>query len=221
MNTSLPILEPRTSALLQQAAEWRLLGLLFERPTGEWAKQVGRLATEVADEELRAAARLAVEQASPGLYDSTFGPGGPAPPREVSYRAMVDTGQFLAGLLAFYRAFAYQGPAGEPPDHVAALAGFVGYLFLKEAFAVQAGLIEQAAVTAEAKNHFIDEHLAALAEPLSRILASSGIDYLERAAATLLQRVGPPKAPAIPSPDGIHLPQIPPELAPCEESPCG
>ena len=72
-------------------------------------------------------------------------------------------------------------------------ADFVGYLRLKEAFARSHGAEEHAAVTAEAAQRVLDEHLSAIAEPLARSLAASNISYLAGTAAALLQRVGPPR----------------------------
>jgi nitrate reductase assembly molybdenum cofactor insertion protein NarJ len=154
---------------------------------------VAALASEVADEQLQAAAEAALAEASEGLYHTTFGPGGPAAVRQVSYLHSTLSGQFLADLRGMYEAFAYQATSEEPPDHVAVQADFVGYLRLKEAFAQTRGEEEHAAVTADAVQRILDEHLSIIAEPLSRSLAASGISYLAGAAAALLQRVGPPR----------------------------
>jgi hypothetical protein len=165
--------------------------LLFERPVDAWASQVASLANEVQDDQLRAAASAAKDEASRGLYDSTFGPGGPAAPREISYRQGLDAGAFLAELTAFYTAFAYQRDESEPPDHVAAEAGFIGYLKLKELYARARGNEEEASVVAEAAERFVKDHLSMLAEPLATSLERSGIGYLALAAGSLLRRVGP------------------------------
>ena len=37
------MMDPRTHALLKQAAEWRLIGLLFECPVGVWRDDIGAL----------------------------------------------------------------------------------------------------------------------------------------------------------------------------------
>ena len=71
-------MDARVHALLRQAAEWRLIGLLFECPAGTWRDDIGDLL-------LGSAVTHALEEASEGLCHSTFGPGGPAPPREVTY----------------------------------------------------------------------------------------------------------------------------------------
>ena len=75
-------------------------------------------------------------------------------------------------------------------------AGFVGYLRLKEAYAVTRGDEDQASVTAEAAATFVREHLSALAEPLAATLEVSGVAYLAEAARALATRVGPPPAAA-------------------------
>ena len=78
-------MDPRTHALLRQAAEWRLIGLLFECPADAWRDDIVALARDIDDPLLGSAAAYALEEADEGLYHSTFGPGGPAPPREVTY----------------------------------------------------------------------------------------------------------------------------------------
>ncbi|MBK9162872.1 MAG: hypothetical protein IPM21_03010 [Acidobacteria bacterium] len=60
------------------------------------------------DKQLRRAARSAQKEASEGLFHSIFGPGGPAPGREVSYRGWVQPGYLLSELSTFYNAFSYQ-----------------------------------------------------------------------------------------------------------------
>lgn len=185
--------DPQVAELLHEATQWRLIGLLFSCPAGDWYAEVAALASEVNDEQLKAVAEAARTEASEGLYHTTFGPGGPAAAREVSYLRSTLSGQFLAELRGMYEAFAYQPASEEPPDHVAVEADFVGYLRLKEAFARSHGTEEHAAVTADVAQRILDEHLSAIAEPLARSLAASDISYLAGAAAALLQRVGPPR----------------------------
>lgn len=176
--------------LLRESAEWRLLGLLFECPTGGWKDDVTFIAREIGDPELKRAAGFAEKQAGEGLYHSIFGPGGPAPAREVSYRSWVEPGYLLAELSAYYAAFAYAPRIGETPDHIAVESGFISFLKLKEAFARVRGDDESAELTAQAARTFTREHLAKMTEQLARALAGSGIDYLEIASRELLRRVG-------------------------------
>ena len=184
------------SPLLQEAAAWRLVSLLFECPGAGWLDQVLMLAGEVQDPCLTAAAEAARQEASPGLYHSTFGPGGPAAPREVSYRRGVLPGASLAELRGLYEAFAYQTSVDEPPDHVAVEAGFVAYLRLKQAYAVARGNEEQMRICADAGQRFLQEHLSRMAGPIASSLASSGVTYLAHAAEALRSRVGPVPADA-------------------------
>jgi nitrate reductase assembly molybdenum cofactor insertion protein NarJ len=177
--------------LLREAAEWRLISLLFDCPTDGWREQVAALAAVVEDTNLKAAAEMAQTEASEGLYHSVFGPGGPAPPREVSYRDWSQPGYLLSELAAYYDAFSYHTGTSEPADHVAVETGFVGYLLMKQLYALASSDAEHAGVAAEAVKNFIDEHLASIAEPLAAALETSGISYLALAGAALLGRVGP------------------------------
>jgi nitrate reductase assembly molybdenum cofactor insertion protein NarJ len=182
------------SELLAEAAEWRLLGLLFSCPQHDWRKHVAALAAEVHDERLQQAARAAVEDGRESVYHTAFGPGGPAAPREISHRQSALTGQYLAELLACYDAFAYSPPRDEPPDHIATEMDFVAYLRLKQAFAMARNNDEKAAITADAAHSFIEDHLVTTAMPLIRALASSGVRYLSLSAAALSEHIGAPRA---------------------------
>lgn len=179
--------------LLTEAAEWRLISLLFDCPTGEWHKQVSDLAAPLSDKKLKRAARAAQKQASEGLFHSIFGPGGPAPGREVSYRGWVQPGYMLSELSSFYDAFSYKPATHEVPDHIAVETGFIAYLRMKEAFALECSDTENAEITAEASSTFIDNHLSKFAEQMSTILAASGVEYLSLAGEALFKRVGKDK----------------------------
>jgi nitrate reductase assembly molybdenum cofactor insertion protein NarJ len=191
MNTPEMESDVRQRGLLREAAQWHLTGLLFECPTGGWHEHVAALEAEVADADLKAAAEAAQEEATEGLYHSTFGPGGPASPREVSYRDLVQPGYLMAELSSYYEAFSYRAATQEAPDHVSVEAGFVGYLRLKQAYALACSDTEHAAITAESAERFLAEHLSHLAEPLAQALADSGVRYLALAGAALRRRVGP------------------------------
>lgn len=183
---------PDQLALLREAAEWSLIGLLFECPSGDWRQRVASLAADVADEELREAARWAGQEADEGLYHTTFGPGGPAAIREVSHRNTVHPGPVIAELRVFYEAFAYRPVIAEAPDHVAVQAGFIGYVRLKEAYASLCGSTRDAAICRDAADRIMADHLAVMAQPLAKSLEMSGIRYAAAAAASLSRRVGPP-----------------------------
>ncbi len=176
--------------LLRQAAEWRLISLFFECPMGDWKNQIKNLGDEVTDTELKTAAKFAQVEASEGLYHSIFGPGGPAPAREVTYRSWVQPGYLLSELSAFYQAFSYQPVTQETPDHISVEVGFIAYLKLKEAFAEECGDRENAKITAAAIKTFIADHLAKITLQITKSLAASGIEYLALASGALLKRVG-------------------------------
>lgn len=184
----------RQRELLIEAAEWRLLGLLFECPSEDWRRQVRMLAAETPPGLLRDAAEAALEEATEGRFHSTFGPGGPAPAREVACTRSVELGGLMAELAAYYEAFGYQPATTEPPDHVSVEAGFMGYLRLKEAYALACEDAERAAVAAEAAERFLSEHIRLWAALLAAALRSSGVRYLELAAKELVRRAGSAEA---------------------------
>lgn len=179
--------------LLNEAAEWRLISLLFDCPKRDWFRQVALLGEQVSDKRLAKAARSAQDEATEGLFHSVFGPGGPAPGREVSYRSWVEPGQLLSEISSYYAAFGYKTSTDEVPDHVAVESGFMGYLCLKELYARECGDTVNAEITADAARSFADDHLSKYAEKLSSLLSGSGIEYLECAGESLFARVGPDK----------------------------
>lgn len=178
--------------LLRDAAWWRLLGRLFECPDDEWRRDIAMLAAEVDDAALRAAAEAALVTATEGQYHSVFGPGGPAPPREVSYHDTLELGSLMSELAGYYDGFGYHPTTREAPDHVAVEAGFLAYLRFKEAYAVASGDAEHTATTAHAAERFRVDHLAMYAVPLAAVLADSEIDYLVQAGGLLASRAGDP-----------------------------
>ncbi|MFN0104716.1 MAG: hypothetical protein ACKV2U_21840 [Bryobacteraceae bacterium] len=186
-------LDERTALPLREAAEWRMLGLLFECPGPHWRDQIQALAQEVTDPLLRSAAEGTLEEASEGDYHYIFGPGGPAPAREVSYHETIQLGYLISELTSYYEAFSYHPATVEALDHVSVEAGFVGYLRLKEAFGLANGQFELAAVAGDAAKDFVRDHLSCVAQPLAKSLAASGVAYLAAAGEALLARVGPPR----------------------------
>jgi hypothetical protein len=181
--------------LLQHAAEWRLLGLLFERPRPAWRLEIDALAAEVTDPALRAAA-AAVRNTTEGEYLSVLGPGGAVSPREVAYRPFQDPGWILAGLNYYYEAFAFHPRAEDPLDHLAVEIGFVAYLYLKGAYARAGGVREAAHAAAAAREWFLTEHLATPARSIAARLEAAGVGALSLAARCLAGRV-----PAVPASD--------------------
>ena len=187
----MPQTQPLATRLFNEAAEWRLLSLLFSRPGEDWRDEITAAASELADPQLKDACAAALGEASEGLYHSLFGPGGPAPPREASYRTTLQLGYLLSELQTYYSSFGYAPASQETPDHVAVETDFEAYLHLKRALAIAAGHSDQAEVAAEASKGFIKGHLSFIAEPLHQSLAHSGVRYLEIASLVLRERVGP------------------------------
>lgn len=199
--------------LFGTATDWRLLGLLFECPSAAALAELKSLGSETTNKKLRQAAVYAQTEADEGLYHLVFGPGGPAPPREVSYRSWVQPGYLLSELSSYYRAFEYRPRYSDVPDHIAVEAGFVGYLRLKEAFALLSDEKENAEIAGEAANRFTKEHVAEIASPLSKLLAGSGVKYMMLAGEALYELSG-----AADLPERKEMPVI--ETG-CEEFSCG
>jgi len=207
----------RTQDALLEAADWRLLGLLLERPRPGWSDEVGALAGETHDPGLREAA-AGVAPASEGEYLALLGPGGLASPREAAYVGMQDPAWVLAEITRFYDAFAFTPHAENPPDHVAVEVAFVAYLHLKEAFALEAGDAEAVETTRAARTRFVAEHLARIARPMADRLAPALGTALARVALQLAARVPRPPAGAALAPADDDVPVTCGTCGPAERS---
>lgn len=189
----------RIEEALAAAADWRLLGLLLERPREEARAEVRALTAETRDPALREAA-AGIMASSEGEYLALLGPGGLASPREAGYTGMQDPGWVLSDVARFYDAFAFTPRAEDPPDHVAVEVAFVAYLHLKEAFALEARDVEAVETTQAARTRFVAEHLARIARPMADRLAPALGTPLVRVALQLAARVPPPPAGATSGP---------------------
>lgn len=184
-------LESAAVRLLEEAAEWRLYGLLFEYPTEQWRVNVESLLPNLPAAELRGVAEAALEHATEGLHIALFGPAGTVPVREVTYRGGVQFGYLMAELSAYYEAFGYEPGVAEASDHLAVQLGFVAFLKLKQAYAVMEGDSEKAALTEAAVKEFLREHVGTQAEPVAQRMAEFGPEYLETAIKRVVACVGP------------------------------
>ncbi len=205
MNAGLPA---EAMERLGEAAEWRLLALLFSRPRSGWGVELEALAREVRDPALRESVGLA-QGAEEGPYHALLGPGGRASAREVAYCGWSDPGRLLAELASRYEAFGFAPQSEEPSDHLSVEADFVAYLLVKEVHALVCEEKESVEITREARERFLAEHLAVLARGIAGRLRE-GPSYLGEAARALARRVE-------------HLPVIEPGLRTAEADPlaCG
>jgi TorA maturation chaperone TorD len=147
------------------------------------------LKTDVHDPLIRQTAGAALAEASEGMFHSLFGPGGPVPAREVAYRGGVDPGQLLSSIAAYYQSFAYRPETMESDDHISVETGFIAYLKVKEAYAVNCGDAGHAALALEAAQNFITEHLATWVARLVGALEAAAPAYLVEAGRLLRLRL--------------------------------
>ena len=183
---------PEVREALARAAEFRLLGLLFERPRPGLREERAELARETGDAGLQEVAAALRELDEPA-YVALLGPGGPVSPREVAYRPREDPAWVMADIAAFYRAFGFAPKAEDPADHVAVEVGFAGYLWLKEAYARHLSLPGEMEVTSSARSQFLKDHLSTLAAGIAaRLGGIEGAEGLAALARLLASRVGPP-----------------------------
>lgn len=181
----------RFESLIAEAAGWRALSLLYERPRGAWHTELRELAGELTTPALAAAVTRAAEEGTEAHYLAVLGPGGLVSPREIAYRRLGDPGHLLAQLGMLYEGFGYRPSTEEPPDHVSVETGFVGFLRMKQSFALAGGDAENVALVRRAVDMFVSEHLVHLAGGLFDRLEAAGDTYLREGAAQLSHWVGP------------------------------
>lgn len=181
--------------LLDEASQWHLLSLLLSRPTAERKRRVRRLLADPSLAPLGDLSRAWCDSADEGGYLRLLGPGGLVPARSVAYRPFADPGWSLADIGRYHQAFGFHPAAEEPVDHIAVLADFVAYLFVKEAFARESG-DDRAAVAREATARFIDEHLVPIAARMADRLEACGAVDWSAAARLLAEKIPAPSPPA-------------------------
>lgn len=182
---------PEVGQLLNESAEWRLLGLLFEYPTSSWRANLTSLLPALNEPAMRGIAEAALEHASEGLQIALFGPAGTVHVREVTHQGGVQFGYLMAELSAYYEAFGYKPSVEEADDHLAVQLGFMSFLKMKQALALIEGNGEHAQVTAEAAASFLKDHLAVQAEPVLQALRNHAPDYLVEAGQRVFKQAGP------------------------------
>ena len=122
-----------------------------------------------------------------------FGPAARCPLTETSWgdaaRLLGKPAQ-IADISGFYRAFGLQpaaGPVAAPEDHLVTELEFMSILCLKEAYALNTGLDEQLAITRDALNKFLEEHLSTWIDYWAEQMLSENPPAFYRALAPLLQ----------------------------------
>jgi DMSO reductase family type II enzyme chaperone len=101
--------------------------------------------------------------------------------------------QELADIAGFYNAFGFVtgGVMRERPDHIAVEFEFLYLLALKQAYALETGLDEQAEICADARRNFLHDHIGhwvgLFAESLARMAPDSVYTALARFAVTFVR----------------------------------
>jgi TorA maturation chaperone TorD len=149
---------------LERAATWRFTSLVFQSPSAESLAELRGLGAEIAPACRATAARLCDLSLDDWQveYHRVLGPGG-IPACETSYddNALAGRGPLLSRVAAFYEAFAYRPDEAsrEVPDHISVETGFLGYLALKAAYALESAQGDALAVATDAYDRFEREHL--------------------------------------------------------------
>jgi hypothetical protein len=127
----------------------------------------------------------------------------------------------MSELNGYYEAFSYRPSSSEPADHVSVKASFLGYLRLKEAYAISRSELDHAAISAEAARCFLEDHVSVTAARLAGTLESCGLRYLSLAGRALARRVGARRTAGLGLPPVLNEPRADDEsLFDCESPLC-
>jgi TorA maturation chaperone TorD len=183
--------------LLSEGATWHFFSLLFRCPSDTSQMSIEKLIPELAPtlrSEAQKIGNRAKDPAREDAYHRLLGSsGGISPYESDSYgygkEGMREKGAVLGDVAAFYKAFAFE-PSNEmleAPDHIAMELAFLGYLKLKEAYALMSGDDEAQEICNRAESDFLEEHLLGWAPELLDRLSSQDISEFYRMTACLLQ----------------------------------
>ncbi len=175
-------LTPEVRLLVQQAAAFRLVALLFSVPSPHTRQEVQALLPEVADSLLAEAGRCWLDTIDPGRYFACFAPIGQVSLRLVSYLPRISPGDILAELQRCYAAFGYVPFAAEPPDHLAVQVDFLAFLFLKRAYALAGSDVTSITPLEKTCKRFWSEFLHPILGNLPQTLSQAETACLAQAA---------------------------------------
>lgn len=171
---------------LERATLCRALSRALALPTRELPAELVGLAAALAGEEaarLHRLAALATPEPGAAELETTWhrilGAGGACRAAESDYqpwRTIGGKGAILGDAAAFYTAFSFDPTLEfrESPDNVAIELSFLGWLHLKEAYALERGLTDEIEICRQASERFTDEHLAPWLEVFTEKLEEVG-----------------------------------------------
>jgi TorA maturation chaperone TorD len=191
-----------TQALFR-ADIYRVLALAFAHPSSERLAVLQGLLEELTAEEqterfspemqqtlvaLQQAIQESSQEQIEGEYHRLFATSVAVPPCESSY-GYGDKGTVLLDVSGFYQAFGLDGNrAQEPVDSIGHELEFMSVLALKEALGEHQGLFEAVAVTVEAEQGFLQDHLGRWYTVLAeRLLTQSAQPFYQILAQLLTQ----------------------------------
>jgi hypothetical protein len=193
---------PEVRGILNNAAEWRLIAMLLERPRLHTLPQIGCIAKEILAADLKEIVVLAMN-ATEECYLQYFGPGGLLSPREVAYIGWGDPGKMMSEIGLLYESFSFAPRSEDPSDHIAVEANFISYLYIKEAYALLNQEDENAETAKAVRKKFIEEHFGILLYGLARKLNGSEPVYISKTLTAASTRIEPYAVQPVPS---VELP---------------
>lgn len=188
-------MNPNLKPFLTMAANWQFFSLLFQYPDSKVIHRTNSLCQEILPslqpKANKIASILSPEQAA--VYHVLIGSAGSISPYESDYQipgqeGIHDKGAILGDVAAFYKAFRFEYATDfqEVPDHVAVELAFLGYIKLKEAYALAIENQEDYQICSDAEKKFLNDHLLPwLPQFLEGILNQSQDTFYQKSASLL------------------------------------
>lgn len=185
---------------LLRADLFRITALAFSEPTDERREDVSQSLDALLDcvrgSDLSAvltSVAIALHHSDPFRlrlqYYSLFDTSMPVPIMESAYHR-ADRGATLGDVAGFYAAFKFDVPSRDgSPDTLPHELAFLAWLSLKEAYAIENNLTEEAAVTRDAAVKFITDHAGRWTSLFADKLLLCTEEPFYRSAAELLRHV--------------------------------
>ncbi len=168
------------NAAIQRSQAYAFLSNVFLYPKENWMGSLAdfqRILEKMNIEHVEFEGRQHNLEDLQSFFRLTFGATGSlCYETEIGLANEFSQSQEMADISGFYRAFGFElgGIERERPDHAAVELEFMYLLCLKEAYAINQGMDEQAEICIDAQSHFIQDHLGRWFDLLSKNIKKNG-----------------------------------------------
>lgn len=192
--------EPRTNILKEEAILYKALSVAFSYPQEESFKTLKEVLSLLVEknesEELEDFYKALLTSNWENLqeeYSRLFLAEPICSPYESEYEEdkVCGKSRIIPDILGFYRAFGLKRAQKDMSDHIACQLEFLSFLSLKEAYAIENGLMEEMDICAEGRSKFIMEHMLNWIEKFSDCLEANSCEPFYKSLALVLRSFSP------------------------------